>query len=287
MVERKLNLRRPIAKPAAAPVLKKPGTVAKPGTLKKPGKVSAASSDPFADDDKPAPARGGVLSGFGKAREINKVNLKAKEARMAKPMVFKVPPGGSARCVLLDKEPYRVYLHNWQDGAKRFHEEVCIRTEGFCPVCAKLGQEGTYTLMFTCVSLVPFKDREGKEHKFSKMLFPIKPGVAEKFERMYLKAASGDVNKGFRGMAMTCFRSSNAKAPRTGDDFEFAGWMRDADLLKKYGADLITACEYDKAFPRLSIEELASKYSVDVKGVPGAEDIAGSEANWAADSSPF
>lgn len=282
MVERKLVLRRPPPKPAT--------TVAKPApsALKRPGKAPTAPADPFADDAPAPAARSGVLSGFGKAREINKINLQNKEARAAKPMVFKVDPGKSAKCILLDKEPYRVYLHTWQDGAKRFHEEVCIRTEGFCPVCAKLGQEGTYTLMFTCISLVPFTDREGKQHKYSRMLFPIKPGVAEKFERMYRRAAGNNLERGFRGMALQCFRSSNAKAPRTGDDFEFAKWLTEAEI-KTYG-DAAKMTEYEKAFARLSVAELAAKYSVDVSGIPGAEDIAsGDESNWSADanSSPF
>jgi hypothetical protein len=280
MVERKLVLRRPPPKPAATPAGTKP-------VLKRPVKPSNGPADPFADDDKPAPARSGVLSGFGKAREINKINLQNKEARAAKPMVFKVDPGKSAKCILLDKEPYRVYLHTWQDGAKKFHEEVCIKSSGFCPVCAKLGQEGTYTLMFTCISLVPFTDREGKDHKFSRMLFPIKPGVAEKFERMYRRAAGNNLERGFRGMALTCFRSSNAKAPRTGDDFEFAKWLPEAEI-KKYG-EAAKMTEYEKAFARLSVAELAAKYSVDVSGIPGAEDIeSGDEANWSADGpTPF
>jgi hypothetical protein len=285
MVDRKMILRRPPPKPPASPA-------AKP-VLKRPVKAANGAAtdvpDPFAEDDKPAPSLGGVLAGFAKAREINKINLQNKEARAAKPMVFKVPAGGSANCILLDKEPFKVYLHSWQDNAKRFHEEVCIKTEGFCPVCAKLGQEGTYTLMFTCISLVKFTDREGNKHDFSKMLFPIKPGTAEKFGRLYLKEAKGDVNKGFRGMALKCFRSSSPKAPRTGDDFECAGWFREADMIKKYGADMVTMCDYDKAFQRMTAQELAAKYSVDMSGIPGAEDMgSGDEANWSASGrTPF
>lgn len=171
-------------------------------------------------------AKGSAASGFSTAKKENRNAKKRREAGFV-PFRFYVTEGSEARLIVLDKEPFFMYEHNWK-GPKGYWDQHCrcIKEIGNCPACQHHNKEGYYVMMLTVLDTRPYKNRDGKTVKYSRKLLPIKQGMIPKYERLYKQKGT------FRGMVITVCRDGD-KEPRTGGSVDLNKWVSEENL-KKY-----------------------------------------------------
>lgn len=207
------------------------------------------------------------VGGFAQARKINEKNQREADRRRAQPFRFRLKIGDEGKVILLDKEPYFLYEHQWQGSRGYFDQrEVCLKTWGEpCPLCQKLDKEGTYELVLTCIDTRKYTDSKGVKHKFSRKLLVVKPSMISKFERLFRKQGK---DKTFRGIVITLARD-NDKGQAIGDSLEYETTISEAKIAK-YG-DEAKMVDYEKAFPRITEAQMRKMH--DMSSVPGASDV--------------
>ena len=191
--------------------------------------------------------------GFSQAKKEKAISDENRR-RGSLPWRLWLKPGSEADVILLDKEPYFMYEHQFKGGDGRPAFERCIKDSGHCPMCSKLNREGYYVMMLTCIDLRGYKTREGKKVRASQKLFPVKQSQIPKYERIFNK------NKGsFRGVKLHLARDGDRDAV-IGNDIEHVETLTER-ALAKYGEELTKPVDFEKAFPRMSEKEMASRYN--------------------------
>jgi hypothetical protein len=210
----------------------------------------------------------GLMTGgdvFSRAKKEKKKEQAQRDKKNI-PLRFFIPAGNDdeREIVLLDDQPHSFYEHHMKGPDGKWNVfEVCIKEKGHCPLCSKLGRDGYYVMMLTCIDFTEYRDRNGKTHKFSKKLLPVKSSQIGKFQRLYERN-----NNTFRGIKLI-MRRDNEKSPSIGDDIEYDGTMKES-MLKKY-KDFSVPVDYDKYFSLPSEKELRDRYGS--SAVPGDEDF--------------
>lgn len=251
--------RLPISKPVVKTVVK---TAANPSTVK-----------PAMKSGMPRPAAksaGAAVAGFGLARELNKARQRKADQKKHQPFRFRMKVNETGRVIILDdataspdKLPFFLWEHRWQGADGNWDNfERCIKDTGICPLCRKLGQEGSYTMMLTVIDLRKYTNKEGVEVKASRKLFPVKAGMIPKYERLLGRIGN------LRGAMLEVSRDSD-KAASTGDAFDFIKTLTEAEIAK-YG-EIATLVDYNKAFPALTEAEMQGRY--DTPAPAGSEEF--------------
>jgi hypothetical protein len=224
------------------------------------GSTKTASSKPTSSNTKSSSAKSETVKGFKMAKRLNEESQRKRDI----PFRFFIKQGESAKIVLLDKEPFFLFEHQYEtrpgkwDGLVRCRKEV-----GICPACDKLGKEGSYIMMMTCLDTTKFKDRKGVTHKNTKKLIAIKQSMIVKYERLFK-----DKKQNLRGVVLEVFRDG-PKAPNTGDEFRFVKRLTE-DELTALNKDN-TPISYEKAMPIPSEEDL--RLSMNMGKPAGSEDF--------------
>ena len=226
------------------------------------GKATATTKvrRPPRDDDESGTGIASGASGFARAKEQTQRRQEEYERKKERPFAFRITQTdissgkNEVKLLYLDREPTFVRLHTVKVGANRYDDEVCLADRGVnCPLCAKTGQEGSWTLMLTALDKRPYRDKNGTLIKVSKKLVPVKGKNVAKFERQYKKHGT------LRGLVATHVRSG-AKEASIGEDIEFQDKLIPERELLKY-KELANPANYAKAFVPLSYEEMAAKYA--------------------------
>ena len=256
----------------------RPAVVTKPtGFLKPaPGTKAAPSFGGPATGPTRAPVAGVVpLAGFSTGQQIVKERNDRYELMKARPFEFgmKVNEGGinGVEIVFTDKakngspppnnSPFFCYMHRWGfEAGQKPQNDLCIKDgPDACALCAKLGKEGAYEMMLTCIDKRPFTPASGpnagKRVLCSKKLYVVKSSIVAQFERLWMQYGT------FRGMVVKCFRD-NDKAARGGSTINFVKFLTEAELanLNKQYKDVAIPTDYAKAFPRPSADEHRQRY---------------------------
>jgi hypothetical protein len=306
-----------LKKPVTGTLLSRPaGTaLAKPGV--NPGgfkplatrPIARPSSDPFG-----GPSVDPTLvqpEGFVRSDQINAENARNREVRMATPYPFRMSVGekGSdmqdgVRIVITDtaraakqgmpydkikNSPFFCYMHHWGYEEKKYQSEVCIRdgSEG-CPLCARLGKEGSWEMMLTCIDSRPYTPKSGpnagKTVPISRKLYQVKTGVQPQFQRLWMQHHT------YRGMVLRCFRD-NSRSPSAGSTVQFERMMSEAELTalanKFKSKELITPTNYEVAFRRPTHADLVKRFGGTGAGAMlGAADSQ-TDAGVSGDDIPF
>lgn len=209
-------------------------------------------------------------AGFAKASDKRQRQEEEYQRRKNTPFDFRLKPGDEAEVVVLDDEPpFFINLHKVKDRQGRWRDEVCIADTGVaCPLCSKLGKEGSYTMVLTVLDRRPYKIQNGpnagKTVKVSKKLFMVKGRNLPKFERQYNRLKGK-----WRGLRILCRRDGDKEAA-IGEDLEFLGKVKET-ALAKYGENA-TPAPYEEIFEIPSAKELAARYQVD-NTVAGSEEF--------------
>lgn len=258
-----MALRPTINKPPAVSGLRKPPVAAPApaaGGLRRPVRQVPATSAPVASP-----------SGFAQARAINKQRDEEFARQKLIPFRFRLKVGDEAEVIILDAQPYFCREHNWKasDGKwKNF--EVCIMETGNCPLCQKLGKEGSYNMMLTCIDTRSYTDNNGKTHKNQRRLLVAKTMMIPKFERIFVDQCKGN----FRGARLKLVRDGQ-KSSSIGDGATFMGRVPEAKLAAL--GDAAKPVPYTEAFKPLSQAEMAKRYNAMTSQV-GAEEAEPAES---------
>lgn len=198
--------------------------------------------------------------GFAKAREQQERQQEEYDRRKEKPFAFRITAKeiterkNQVDLLYLDKEPFMVRLHTVPNGRGGFDDEVCLADTGeACPLCQKLGKEGTWTLVMTALDKRPYRNRDGKLIRQTKRLVMAKSRNIAKFERHYIK------HKTLRGLVVT-HRRSQAKEASIGEDLEFKTKLIPEATIAKNG-DLAKVAPYAQIFKPLSVEAMEQRYA--------------------------
>lgn len=247
------------------PLRKKPGSsTGSSGQAQKPA-VRRISSTKTGGSKKsaPRPSNAGMArgaDGFNKARDQQARQQEEFDRKKEKPYPFRITQKDITAkknvvdLLYLDTEPFFVRLHTVPNGRGGFDDEVCLADTGEpCPLCQKLGKEGTWTLVLTALDKRPYRDRQGKLIKQSRKLVYVKSRNIDKYERQYKKHGT------FRGMVVT-HRRHGAKEASIGEDLEFKSKLVPGAVIAKSG-DLAKVADYAKAFAPLTVDAMESKYA--------------------------
>lgn len=248
--------------------MRKLKTRSKTSSAKRTSKASSKSLTGRKPSRKSTGDRG--AAGFAKAKKKHDAQEKKYERERARPFDFYIKPGEEAEVVILDhEEPFFTSLHKVQvnrGGRKFLVNEVCLADRGeFCPLCSSTGREGSYTMLLTVLDRRPYKDKQGKTHKVTKRLMPVKGRNLSKFERQFNKY-DGDL----RGLRVMCRRNGDKEAS-IGEDLEFLGKVPEK-ILKKYGENSKVA-DYVKGFSPISAKEMRTIYNLDGDGPAGSQEF--------------
>lgn len=245
------------------PLRKKPGATSATSAPKSAIRRPASSKSTTSAKSAPRTSNAGMArgaDGFGKAREQQARQQEEFDRKKEKPYPFRITQKDITAkknvvdLLYLDTEPFFVRLHTVPNGRGGFDDEVCLADTGEpCPLCQKLGKEGTWTLVLTALDKRPYRNREGKLIKQSKKLVYVKSRNIDKYERQYNK------HKTFRGMVVT-HRRHGGKEASIGEDLEFKAKLVPGAVVAKSG-DLAKVTDYAKAFAPLSVEAMESKYA--------------------------
>lgn len=203
-------------------------------------------------------ARG--ADGFDRAREQQSRQQEEFDRRKEKPYAFRITQKditarkNEVELLYLDKVPFFVRLHTIPNARGGFDDEVCLADTGEdCPLCRKLGKEGTWTLVMTALDKRSYRNREGVLVKQSKKLVIAKTRNIDKFERQYKKHGT------LRGLVCT-HRRQGAKEASIGEDLEFKPKLVPEAIIAKSG-DLSKTTDYAKVFAALSPDAMESRYA--------------------------
>ncbi len=225
--------------------------------LKKKGKPLSKSTSTDKGKSK-------AFAGFRRAEENNKRAAAAREMYNERLRRVRVEVGKSRKVILLDKEPFFFYEHHYENKPGVWGGFIRCRKEvGDCAAC-DVFKEGTYMMMVTCIDLTPYKNKEGKTIKRSRMFLAVKSSMIPKYARLYKKHGS------FRGLMLELTRDSN-KEQSSGGSIEFIKKLTE-DQIAAYGTELTKIPDYAKAFPMPTEEEMRKQLNVGRKA--GKEDFA-------------
>lgn len=246
-LRKKPGATKPAATTSAKTPIRRPSSTGKSPTTKTAPRTTSAGMAKGAD-------------GFNRAKEQQDRQQEEYDRKKEKPFPFRITKKDMqerknvADLLYLDKEPFFVRLHTVPLGGNRYEDEVCLADTGEpCPLCHKLGKEGTWTLVMTALDKRPYRTREGKLVRQSKKLVMAKSRNIAKFERQFLK------HKTFRGLICTHRRAQDKEAS-IGEDLEFKTKLVPEAVLSKSG-DLAKVTDYAKAYAPLSADAMESKYA--------------------------
>lgn len=205
----------------------------------------------------------GASTGFKRAKKEQK-EAKRRAEKNRQPFRFRLAVGEEAKIILTSKEPFFMYEHQFQDNRGRWSQfETCIKDQGNCPLCKKLDREGHYVMYISCVDTRTYTDRNGKKHKNTLKLLPVKTAMMAKFERLYKKYDT------FRGIAIKLYRDTD-KETNIGSELEIKGKMSESRLAKYKKAAL--PVDFKAMFEYPTEKEMLERYGG--KAVAGSEDFA-------------
>jgi len=265
------------------PKVKRPAPASSPSSsAKKPVRAKAGKID-----DKPA--KSAVVkgaAGFAAAQKQQERQQEEYERRKEKPFAFRITQKdisdrkNEVELLYLDEEPFFVRLHTVKNARGGFDDEVCIADTGeTCPLCVKLGKEGTHTLVLTALDKRAYRNREGQLIKMSKKLVPVKSRNIAKFERQWKKHGT------FRGL-VAVHRRHGQKEASIGEDIEFKEKLVPELMIKKATRnkdELLKVPDYYKIFPTPTAQQLAERYDgpiSDGRSGGGGEDDDDEGISW-------
>lgn len=256
----------------------KPRKVSPPTSAAKPKRRAGKIGD---SDKSPKNSAPSALvtgnAGFKAADQQQKKQQAEYERRKETPFAFRITQAemskgnNSAKMLYLDETPVFVRLHTIKNARGGFDDEICIADTGEpCPLCRKLGKEGTHTLVLSALDTRSYRNREGVLIKISKKMVHVKARNIAKFERQFKKHGT------FRGLVAMHRRHGNKEAS-IGEDIEFEDKLVSELAIKKATknkAELMQPADYAKIFPPTSAEQLAERYGEDMplSGGGGAND---------------
>lgn len=257
MVVRKMRLNR-----SAKKVVSKSST----------GSVKTSSKKPSSFRRKNAEISQNASTGYSglKGFKQTKVEQKKSEEQRKKrnlPWNFWMPPGSSAKTIILDEKPFFMYEHELKNAAGNRDYVRCIKETGHCPLCSKTGREGYYVMKLTCLDTRGYKPKPGSRgtpQKVVKRILNVKPAQQPKFERIYVKN-----KENFKGVKLEHHRDGEKEAV-IGTEITQVGKLSSIEL-RKYGEELLAPVDFEKAFPILSEEAMSKMYGV--AGVAGSADF--------------
>lgn len=292
-----LIIKKPAAK-ASAPAAKAAPVLAKPGLKKTVAAPKITASDPLGIGGPKRQVQ--TPQGFQTGARINAENARKAEQRRNLPYEFgmTVGEGGTdgVTIVITDKavaappgkpldpvknSPFFCWMHRWGFEEKNPQQELCIRdgTEG-CPLCDRLGKEGSYEMMLTCIDSRPYTPKngpnKGKTVPIQRRLYVVKTSMQAEFQRIWEEYG------GYRGLVLKCFRDS-AKSPRGGSSVRVIKRLSEKELAgiaaKYKDPKLIEPVDYLKAFPRPTHAEMVSRYggTTTILGAADSADDVGSD----------
>jgi hypothetical protein len=263
------------------PKVKRPAPASPSVSAKKPVRAKAGKID-----DKPA--KSAVVkgaAGFAAAQKQQERQQEEYERRKEKPFAFRITQKdisdrkNEVELLYLDEEPFFVRLHTVKNARGGFDDEVCIADTGeTCPLCVKLGKEGTHTLVLTALDKRAYRNREGQLIKMSKKLVPVKSRNIAKFERQWKKHGT------FRGL-VAVHRRHGQKEASIGEDIEFKEKLVPELMIKKATRnkeELLKVPDYYKIFPTPTAQQLAERYDgvVTSGGASGGGDDDDDGISW-------
>ena len=145
-----------------------------------------------------------------------------------------VKPESRVKGMFLDSQPFCIYEHNpYLDGSWR-NQTTCAGADSpdGCPLC-EIGDEPEYVGFLTWVDFSPWTDNQGREHTFTKKLFPMKKKVWK------ILAAAAEKRGELTGWIVECYRSSKEE-PSTGMSYDFEEKIAKPDWKAKFGSRIIT-----------------------------------------------
>lgn len=265
-------------------VTKKPTSSATPSVSRPKRRAGKIGDSETSSKPKKSAAITGA-AGFQAANQQQKRQQEEYERRKEKPFAFRITQKdmqegkSEVELLYLDTDPFFVRLHTVKNARGGYDDEVCIADTGEqCPLCTKLGKEGTYTLMLTALDRRAYRNREGQLIKISKKLVPVKSRNIAKFERQWKKHGT------FRGLVAT-HRRHGAKEASIGEDIEFNDKLVSEVVIKKSTrgkAELMNAPDYNKIFPTPTAQQLAERYGGDLpdQGYSGGGDDEDEGISW-------
>jgi len=159
--------------------------------------------------------------GFDEGSKVMEEERKAKSTgtRSAAGNRFWMPKDSDKNLVFLTDEPFLFMEHQWKENGNWRNWATCLEPLGLpCQRCDD--DSNRYQVAaFTVVDCSPWKDKEGKEHRFTKRLFMAKSGIWEKIERE--RGLLQEDGNTLRGAAFRVFRGKDDKSPGVGEDFKF------------------------------------------------------------------
>lgn len=233
----------------AAPAAAKKAGAKKAGAKKKAAPARSAKNQ--------AIVRG--KAGFDKASQQD-AQRERRRARMV-PRLW-LPPKGKKRIIFIDDDGCFIHEHNIPvDGKYGRNFMTCLREVGVCPICQS-GNNATFTAYFTIIDVDGWTDREGKEHRNVRMLYPAKGSTIQVMKKLILQY------KGLVGRAFTVERI----------DENDSNCGRDFTLIKKK-PDMTKLPPKDrKAFDYDTVFELATEDELATMGYVAADDDEGGAA---------
>jgi len=139
---------------------------------------------------------------------------------------FWMDPGDTKTIIFLDDSDFCIYEHHLKIGGKWGNFFTCLRGMDAknpkpCPFCLS-GNKRQFSSFVTIIDCTGYKDKQGKEHKYIRKLFPMTTTTLDKFIAKRNKKTS------LVGAVWEVSRTSD-RAPKVGDDWEHKG---EADLDK-------------------------------------------------------
>lgn len=168
----------------------------------------------------------------------NDVSTPASPKSPSRNLRFWMPPSSERTIVFLTEKPSFAF---WEHSAKlkdwrNFATCLCHLEDTPCPLCA-LGTAGAQVQRyksqpFTIIDRTEYEgkygENKGKKMKDTKRLYLAKSRVAEKIARKALSRKNA--GESLRFAEFKVFRSSDAKSPGVGDDFEFIRMVPASEL---------------------------------------------------------
>jgi hypothetical protein len=141
-------------------------------------------------------------------------------------IAFKIKPSETGKFTLLCTPEVLYWAHTIPRPTGGFVEYTCLGDTAVCPMCKVLGR-GTDTLVATCIDHMPWEDKMGKKHKYSKKLIKFR-GDGILSIRNLTKKNGGDLT--FYTIEAT--RGKNKQSPASGSFFTLVKKQTKEALMK-------------------------------------------------------
>lgn len=193
------------------------------------------------------------MSWLKKGEEINKPEFFDTGVRRNTREFWLKPGKENARDIIfLDDPDVAFHQHSLKIG-EDYERITCL--EEACPACARSYYK-TAAFPFTILDTTPFKDKEGKERKYSKKIFLIR-GKAMKEVIDSRREANGGTLAGLKIRVMR----TDDKAPNSGDDIQVLGRVN-LEKLPVEKEDDRKPFEYEEMYKPLSPSQMESKLKI-------------------------